>query len=607
MTDSDASAPAEVAPAARALPRLGLLLLTLAGLGFVYVSPLVLDTYTVNVLTRSLLYATLALTLDVLWGYTGILSYGQSAFFAIGAYALGLSSTHIGFDYGVAAAALLCGVALAGAAGALAGWLAFGRGVTPLYVSVVTLVLPIVVKQSLLSGGLFTGSSSGLSGFDSFDIEVENWFRIGGVALVLLTASAWLFVNSDAGRVLVAIRENELRCRYLGIPTVTVKIGLMVVAAMIAAAAGYAYAGYTVVVSPELGGFEFGTEILIWVALGGRGTLLGPVVGALVIDLGSAYLGGSIPYVWKLFVALAFVLVIVLMPRGVAPLFGAVGRWIAGALLGRPMKAAVEEAPRLIPTPPRPSKRASDGAPSVEVRDLRRHFGSLRVLDGIDFTAWPAELVSMVGPNGAGKTTLMRCIADGAERSSGRISINGHDTGHYPPERCVAFGLGRKFQTATIFDTLSVADCLRVARARHVAPSMHRRDPTLALPQAALDVIWATGLDRMLGVEARHLSHGEKQALELAMVLALEPSVLLLDEPTAGLTKAERALIGQILMRLVSEHALCVLLVEHDLDFVREISSRVVVLHQGRIVLDGSVAEVVGSELIRSIYAGAHG
>ena len=91
MTDSDASAPAEVAPAARALPRLGLLLLTLAGLGFVYVSPLVLDTYTVNVLTRSLLYATLALTLDVLWGYTGILSYGQSAFFAIGAYALGLS------------------------------------------------------------------------------------------------------------------------------------------------------------------------------------------------------------------------------------------------------------------------------------------------------------------------------------------------------------------------------------------------------------------------------------------------------------------------------------------------------------------------------------
>ena len=216
----------------------------------------------------------------------------------------------------------------------------------------------------------------------------------------------------------------------------------------------------------------------------------------------------------------------------------------------------------------------------------------------------PAELVSLVGPNGAGKTTLIRCIADGAERSSGQVFINGHDISRSPPERCVAFGLGRKFQTATIFDTLSVGDCLRTARASHVAPSLHRRDPILALPRAALDVINATGLDKKLGIEARHLSHGDKQALELAMVLALEPSVLLLDEPTAGLTKPERALIGQILVQLVREHKLSVLLVEHDLDFVRDISSRVIVLHQGRVVLDGSVSDVVGSDLVRKIYAG---
>ena len=145
---------------ARSPLRLGFLLATLGGVALVLVGPLVLDTYTVNVLTRSLLYAMLALTLDVLWGYTGILFYGQSAFFAIGAYALGLASTHIGFTAATAAAALLGGIVLAGAAGALTGWLAFGRGVTPLYVSVVTLVLPIVVKQGLLSGGTFTGCAS---------------------------------------------------------------------------------------------------------------------------------------------------------------------------------------------------------------------------------------------------------------------------------------------------------------------------------------------------------------------------------------------------------------------------------------------------------------
>ena len=124
------------------------------------------------------------------------------------------------------------------------------------------------------------------------------------------------------------------------------------------------------------------------------------------------------------------------------------------------------------------------------------------------------------------------------------------------------------------------------------------------MPAAALQVMQATGLDQKLGIHVRHLSHGEKQALELAMVLALEPSVLLLDEPTAGLTKPERTLIGRILMQLTATHGLCILLVEHDLDFVREISSRVIVLHQGRIVLDGSVAEVVESELVRTIYSG---
>ena len=607
MTDQDASLPAEATASQRSSVHLGLVATTLAALAIVLAAPLALDTYTVNVLTRSLLYAMLALTLDVLWGYAGILSYGQSAFFAIGAYAFGLTSTHLGFSFVFAIAAFIGGLVVAAVAAALTGWLAFGRGVTVLYVSVVTLALPIIVKQGLLSGGLFTGSSSGLSGFDSFPLEVEDWFRIGGTALVVLTALIWRFVQSDAGRVLIAIRENELRCRYLGIRTATMKTALMVASAIIAAAAGYAYAGYTMVVAPELAGFEFGTQILIWVALGGRGTLLGPVVGTLVIDLVSADLSGSIPYVWELVVGLAFMVVIVAMPGGFLPLIVAVYRSIARSVLGRDLRARVQPPPRLVDAPPRPLLHPNDGAPSVEIHNLTRRFGSLTVLDNVDFTAWPAELVSLVGPNGAGKTTLIRCIADGAERTSGKVTINGHDIARCAPERCVAFGLGRKFQTATIFDTLSVADCLRIARTAHVLPSPWRRDPVLALPEAALDVIKMTGLDRMLGTEARHLAHGEKQALELAMVLALEPSVLLLDEPTAGLTKSERSLIGQVLMRLVSDHGLCILLIEHDLDFVREISSRVVVLHQGRIALDGPVADVVGSELIRNIYAGAQG
>ncbi len=150
-----------------------------------------------------------------------------------------------------------------------------------------------------------------------------------------------------------------------------------------------------------------------------------------------------------------------------------------------------------------------------------------------------------------------------------------------------------------------MAECLAVARARLAFPSPWRRAATLALPDAARAILRATGLDTVLGTRAALLSHGQKQALELAMVLALEPSVVLLDEPTAGLTVPERRQIGSVLTDLAETHGLCLLLVEHDLDFVREISSRVVVLHQGKLVMDGTVAEIVGSDLVRTIYAGA--
>ncbi len=572
----------------------------LIGLAIVAIAPFFLDIYTVNILIRSLLYACVALTVDILWGYTGILTFGQSAFFGIGAYACGLAFSHLELTPETAVLAFVGGLAVAAAVAALVGWLAFGYGVSPIYVSVVTLVLPIVVTQILFSGGTFTGSSSGLSGFDTFDLDIETWFWIAGSALILLTAAAWLFVRSDAGRLLVAIRENEQRCEYLGIATARIKTLLLVVSALVAAAAGYAYAGFTDVIAPELAGFVFGTELVIWVALGGRGTLIGPVVGTVVIDLVSAYLSGSLPFVWKLVIGLAFVGVIVVLPQGLVPVIGAAWRriWQRGAA------AAPAETPLLQPGELRAAHSDRGTVTAIELQGLSRRYGSLRVLEDIDLIARAGELLSLVGPNGAGKTTLIRCIADGHERSSGRVFVQGHDILRQAPQRCVRFGLGRKFQTATVFETLTVAECLRLARTRLERPSPWRRDAVLIVPRAALQVVAATGLDRQLGTAVKHLSHGMKQALELAMVLTLEPSILLLDEPTAGLTKPERSLIGGILTGLAREHGLCILLVEHDLDFVREISSRIIVLHQGRIVLDGTVTEVIESELVRTIYAG---
>ena len=566
-----------------------------AALVAVLVAPVVLDLYSTTILIRSLLYGCIAVSLDILWGYAGILSFGQAAFFGIGAYAFGLAVTQFDFSALPVIGAFVAGPAVAAAVAGLIAWLGFGPRVSPLYVSVITLVQSVIFVQLIYSGGDFTGSSSGLSGFDTFDFDASTWFRIAGVALVLVTAAGFVFVRSDYGRLLVAIRENEQRCRYSGIGSARVKTVLLIGSAVIAALAGIAYAAFNDVIAPDLGNFQFGTELVIWVALGGRGTLLGPALAAVLIDYVSAILSGALPFVWQLVVGLVFIVVIVLLPGGLGPaLFGLVRR--------RRTDLAEASAYTLERIPDRVI--ATEKADAIVVSGVARNYGSLRVLEAIDFSARPGELVSIIGPNGAGKTTLIRCISDGLERSAGTVTIGGHAIGRLAPEGCVRLGLGRKFQTPNVFDALTVGESLRIARYRFERLSPFRRADRIRLPEAALRVAEATGLDRQLGTLVKHLSHGSKQALELAMVLALEPRVLLLDEPTAGLSKAERTLIGTILVDLVRDHGLCVLLIEHDLEFVREISSRIIVLHQGRILMDGSVAEVTQSDLVRTVYTG---
>jgi branched-chain amino acid transport system permease protein len=575
--------------------RVALAVLSLLMAGVVVVAPLLLDTYLVNILIRAFFVAIAAITVDIMWGYCGTLTFGQSAFFGIGVYALAITFTEFGFGTWQALLALGATIIVSMTVAALTGWLSFYPGSTPLYASIVSLVVPIVLVQILYSGGTFTGSSSGLVGFETFDLAFEDWFRLAGLSLIAVAIVALIVMRSDAGRLLTALRDNDARCNYLGIDTSRTRIIVLVLTSVIAGLAGFGYAAFGAVAAPENASFTFGTRLIIMVALGGRGTIIGAIVGALSIEVASAYLSGSLPYVWELIIGVALIAVILAFPDG---LVGVIKQLMRG-VRGLQLKPAIQLRP--VAT----SAVADKGNEiAIEVRELGKHFGSLSVLDGVQFTAHNAELLSLVGPNGAGKTTLIRCLSDGRERSAGYVAIAGRPIDHLPPDRIVRFGLGRKFQTASVFETLTVAECLRVARTQHAPPSLTSTSTALELPAAAIAVLERSGLAERLNEEARNLSHGLKQALELAMVLSLEPEVLLLDEPTAGLTRAERQGFADILTTLVSRDRLCILLVEHDLDFVCEISSRIIVLHQGRIALDGSVHEVVNSALVREIYTG---
>lgn len=591
MTDSSLAQPAL---ATRADPRRAargrdLLWLAIACLALTVAGPWLFDTYLLNVLIKALFFAVAAVTVDILWGYTGYLTFGQSAFFGVGAYAAGLAFTHYGFSPGIALAAALVAVGAAMLLALATGWLSFYRGASPFFATVISLVLPIVLTQVALSGGTYTGSSSGLTGYDTFDLSLEAWYVIAAGGLSIVALLAWVAVRSDGGRILAALRDNEGRCSYLGLNTAHWRIALLVVCGAVASLAGFGYGAFSGVVAPELTGFVFGTELIIWVALGGRGTVWGPVLGAVLINVAGSYLSGNMPFLYQLVLGVTFILVILLLPRGLLPLLLAPWRRRRPA----PVPELVARAP---------AQAAAESG--LGLAGVAKRFGSLKVLEGIDLRARGGELLGLIGPNGAGKTTLMRCIADGAERSEGTVELCGHAVRRDGPEQCVRYGLGRKFQNANIFDTLTVAESLRIATTLRERPSWRRRAPALALPAYALEVLRMTGLDQQLDRVARDLSHGQQQALELAMVLALEPRVVLLDEPTAGLSKDERARIGQVLSALAHTHGLCCLLVEHDLDFVAEVATRIIVLHQGRIVMDGSFREVAESELVRTIYAG---
>ena len=581
-------------------------------------SPLVLGEYAQQILSQAFFFAIAAVTVDLLWGYTGILTFGQSAFFGVGVYTVAIALAYYVEGTLATAAVVLGAMAAAALIGAAVGWLSFFDRASPIYVAIVTLALPVVFTQVILSGGAYTGSSSGLP-TPPPAISIMQWYWISGGLLLLVAMVSYVFVSSDAGRILVAIRENEERCRYLGLRTSGLKIRLMAACSAVAALAGACYVLFGSVAAHSYGDFVFGTELVVWTALGGRGTLVGPIFGTVGVNYVSAVLGGNLPFVWLLFVGFAFVLIVVYLPQGLVPALGGVLSRVTRAAMSRKRgRGAVAGAGRARAATPQVRAAASmratrpggaapgvePGTPVLELRQVSKRYGSLQVLEGVNVQARRGEVVGIVGPNGAGKTTLLRCIADGRERSSGDILVNGRHIAGLPPQACVALGVSRKFQTPNVFDALSVLDCLRVARSYRAPTSWWRRSHTVELPEPALRTVQVSGLLSLLDEPAAHLSHGAKQALELAMVLTLEPAVLLLDEPTAGLTREERAAIGDVLTELAQSHRLCILLIEHDLDFVREISTRLVVLHMGRVLVDGPLPEAAESEVIRTIYVG---
>jgi urea transport system ATP-binding protein len=237
----------------------------------------------------------------------------------------------------------------------------------------------------------------------------------------------------------------------------------------------------------------------------------------------------------------------------------------------------------------------------LEIRDLQVVFDGFRALDGVDFSVEAGELRFLIGPNGAGKTTLIDVITGLTKPAAGSVSFEAHDLVGRKEHEIVRLGVGRTFQTSVVFEELTVLENLDLAASfrRPLWSLLRRRKGVSDAVVRALDT---TGLGDLAGKRAGVLSHGQRQWLEIGMLIAQGPRLLLLDEPVAGMAADERARTGDLLTEIARDHT--VIVVEHDMDFLRKYASRVTVLHEGKVLMEGSVEQVRSDPRVQEIYLG---
>jgi len=244
----------------------------------------------------------------------------------------------------------------------------------------------------------------------------------------------------------------------------------------------------------------------------------------------------------------------------------------------------------------------SSGGAALEVRDLRREFGGIKALDGVTFAVGPGERRGVIGPNGAGKTTLFNVLTGEVRPTGGSVRLRGEDVTGRPTWQLARRGLARMYQRNELFEPLETRANVALAIGARRGPYR----PLTAAPAVELEaadlLLGQVGLAGRERTPARSLSHGERRQLELAVALAASPQVLLLDEPTAGMSPAETARIADLIASL--DRTLTILIVEHDVDVVFRLADRISVLHEGRVIADGTAEEIRGDVRVNEVYLG---
>lgn len=579
-----------------------LVLATALTVGLLQVLPVRwLDAFTTTCLT-----ALVVLSLVVVTGYAGQLSLAQFALAGMGAFVAGRLGDVLGMPFPLAMVAGVAGTALVGLAVGLPALRT--RGVN---LAVVTLGLALAIERLVLLNPDYTGGLSGtnvespsLFGLDLDSVRHPERFAVVALAMLLVAALAVANLRRGrAGRRLVAVRGNERAAAALGISVFGAKLYAFALAAAVAAISGVLAAFRFPRVNFTYFNIFESIDVVVLAVIGGVGYVVGAFIGALLVPAG--LLAQVLTEVGDLnrFIPLATALILLTVlltdPDGLAHRITAMASWIG--LRTRSCAAGEVVAP-LPDTAPDPVSGSL-----LEVAEVSVRFGGVSALAGVSLSVRSGEIVGLIGPNGAGKTTLIDAVTGFCQTHGGAIVLDGADITSWPPSRRARAGVGRSFQSLELFDDMTVLDNLRAASDPRDARAYFTdlvRPGAVPLGPAAVAAVRVFGLEDALARHPAELPYGRRRLVAIARAVAARPSILMLDEPAAGLDEHERAELAVLLRRLAAEWNLGILLVEHDVALVMEACDRVAVLTFGTKIAEGTPAEVRGDDAVIEAYLG---
>ncbi|MDF2836813.1 MAG: transporter related, partial [Paenibacillus sp.] len=593
-----------------------LLLTALCAMLLLAAAPWMFDSYYLNLLFMIGIFTITTAGMNVLIGYCGIVSIGHAGLMAVGAYVSAFLSTQFELSFWLVAIAGMAASLFIGSLIAIPTIRAGG-----VYLSMITIAFGVVIHEALIRWEWFTGGPLGISGIPkpaigsySFDLRGMYWLVLGiAVAALILVRN---LRRSSWGRSMIAVKENEIAAASLGIRKFTAQFAGFALSSVLAGLSGALYAHANSFISPDSYHFQTSVQLVLIVILGGAGRVLGPVIGAAVIVM--------LPEVLQmeklrlaLYGAMMFV-VLYFLPKGiVGTTADAASRWLrklapSGGGGGRHATRELPPEGNLVGTGiGGVSRELERGEALLRLEGIGKRFGGLHALKGVSLTVESGSIHSLVGPNGAGKTTLLNVISGLYTPDDGSMTLGGRLFSPGSLTDAAKLKIARTFQHSRLFMEMSVLENVMagmagegketIAQALFHTPGYRRKErETRSRAHALLDFIGYEG-DREM--KAAGLPYGHQRLIEMARALAVSPTLLLLDEPAAGMTSGEIDVLEALLKKL-SHSGLTIVVIEHHMDFVERVSDAVTVLDFGSVIGTGEPKDMLKDPRVIQAYLG---